>query len=1077
MIIKNQLRQHQYYHGGVTFNFLDSGDIYEISYQENLINLICGNGIDGSTMNLYLRLFDGTDYQFTKLIGNHSPSHFEMYDSYVRYSGVFNDVKYQVIFVLADFKWTFEVILSSDHPCQAEVFYGQDVAIQAKNGVLSNELYTVQYIDYKVFSSENGYTLCARQNQGRTQLLQIGSYTPNVAYTTDGFQFFGLTYKKTGIPIAMKEEKLISEIYQYEFAYFALQSAIVNVSQTSQHLIFYGLYQPDFHGIVTEPVQISDPYISPKLEKIPDSILKKQALLNTSKQMNGLILSEKDVKSYYSLMSQVEKNKEDILSFFTKNQHHVVTQKKELLVERPHGHLMIHGDLMHVSENVMATTNFMYGVFNSHVVLGNSSFNKFLGVVRNPLNLQKISGQRIYIKIKDTYYLLGLPSFYDIGVNTTRWVYVLEQDVITVESFVDMNKTSQILSVSSKNKIRYEFVVSQQVIMSINEYEYDFPMKIKHNEIIFTTPQESMMQRHYPNLKYRIKSGNPFEMMSEKDGFGCENQHGLVLLHFQSVNNIKICIDSTIDGMFGESTQLDYDQADIQGTKYFESLTRNIEIKHENYHEEVDKLSNIIFWYAHNAMVHYASPHGLEQYNGAAWGTRDICQGPIEFFSATQHYDLIREILLKVYSRQFIEDGDFPQWYMFDKYYKIQSHEAHGDIVIWPLRSIAYYLRDTQDLSILDEKVSFMSKNLNKFVDSETILEHIIKQIDTINASFIPDTYLPRYGGGDWDDTLQPANHELTNKMVSGWTVALLYEALNVFNEEIMNTYPKLSTMLSDLILNIKKDYNKHMVIDGIPAGFVIFNEPKTYILHPRDEKTGLHYRLLPMIRSMIGGLADQDQIDSYVKIINRNLKYPDGVRLMDIPVEYNGGKQTYFTRAETAANFGREISLQYVHAHIRYIEAMAKIGLADEAYNGLFTINPILIQSSVANAYYRQSNVYFSSSDAWFKNRYEAKSDFYKIKSQEVMVKGGWRLYSSGPGIYIKQLITNILGIKRYHGNILFDPVLPKHLDGLEVNYQIDDIKYKIHYHYGKSSRKFIEQIINNEKTKEEVSIDIWFE
>ena len=36
----------------------------------------------------------------------------------------------------------------------------------------------------------------------------------------------------------------------------------------------------------------------------------------------------------------------------------------------------------------------------------------------------------------------------------------------------------------------------------------------------------------------------------------------------------------------------------------------------------------------------------------------------------------------------------------------------------------------------------------------------------------------------------------------------------------------------------------------------------------------------------------------------------------------YTGGTSRIFKRAESAANFGREVGLQYVHAHIRYIEA-----------------------------------------------------------------------------------------------------------------------------------------------------------
>ena len=36
-------------------------------------------------------------------------------------------------------------------------------------------------------------------------------------------------------------------------------------------------------------------------------------------------------------------------------------------------------------------------------------------------------------------------------------------------------------------------------------------------------------------------------------------------------------------------------------------------------------------WLVHDAMIHLTAPHGLEQYSVAAWGTRDVCQGPLEF--------------------------------------------------------------------------------------------------------------------------------------------------------------------------------------------------------------------------------------------------------------------------------------------------------------------------------------------------------------------------------------------------------------------------------------------------------------
>ena len=82
----------------------------------------------------------------------------------------------------------------------------------------------------------------------------------------------------------------------------------------------------------------------------------------------------------------------------------------------------------------------------------------------------------------------------------------------------------------------------------------------------------------------------------------------------------------------------------------------------------------------------------------------------------------------------------------------------------------------------------------------------------------------------------------------------------------------------------------------------------------------------------------------------------------MNRPASYEGGVSTHFKRAEQAANFGREVGLQYVHAHIRYIEAMAKLGHGEDVWKGLETINPVGIQEVVPNAAIRQSNAYFSA-------------------------------------------------------------------------------------------------------------------
>ena len=48
--------------------------------------------------------------------------------------------------------------------------------------------------------------------------------------------------------------------------------------------------------------------------------------------------------------------------------------------------------------------------------------------------------------------------------------------------------------------------------------------------------------------------------------------------------------------------------------------------------------------------------------------------------------------------------------------------------------------------------------------------------------------------------------------------------------------------------------------------------------------------------------------------------------------------------------------------------------------------------------------------------------------------VEGGWRVYSSGPGLYINMLIRHALGVRRFFFERSEQPVLPKRLRKLKL-------------------------------------------
>jgi cellobiose phosphorylase len=142
--------------------------------------------------------------------------------------------------------------------------------------------------------------------------------------------------------------------------------------------------------------------------------------------------------------------------------------------------------------------------------------------------------------------------------------------------------------------------------------------------------------------------------------------------------------------------------------------------------------------------------------------------------------------------------------------------------------------------------------------------------------------------------------------------------------------------------------------------------------------------------------------------------------------VAYRGGPERTFRRAESAAFFGREIGLMYVHAHLGYAEALAVLGEADELWEALLVVNPIAVTDRLANGALRQRNAYFSSSDAAFSDRYQAESEWEDVKAGRIAVDGGWRIYSSGPGLYASVLLRQAFGRRRYFGARSTTPLLP---------------------------------------------------
>ena len=381
---------------------------------------------------------------------------------------------------------------------------------------------------------------------------------------------------------------------------------------------------------------------------------------------------------------------------------------------------------------------------------------------------------------------------------------------------------------------------------------------------------------------------------------------------------------------------------------------------------------------------------------------------------------------------------------MLEPYAAIRDRHSHGDVIVWPLKALCDYIEATNDLAFLDEPIAWRRED-----DSETtarkdpVAAHVDKLLATVRERFIPNTHLIRYGEGDWNDSLQPADPKMRDWMVSSWTVALLFQQLNRYAEVLKRAGRNdEANGLSELAAAMRADFNRHLIRDGTVAGYALFDpdpEKPELLLHPSDTRTGLRYSLLPMTRSIIAGLFTKKQAQHHLRLIRDHLLFPDGARLMDQPVAYHGGLEQVFRRAESASFFGREIGLMYVHAHLRYGEAMAVLREADALWEALQIASPITVTERLAHASPRQRNAYFSSSDAAFPDRYKASAEWQRVRDGTVAVDGGWRIYSSGPGLYTNVLLSYALGIRRRFGERMVEPVLPRGLGRVTLEMVID--------------------------------------
>lgn len=1066
---------------GLSFEVNHNGAPRRMGFRDLVLNLFPGNALEGGPANLWLRRHGADGIEAVPLLGPQSPGTIALEASRMIVRGTWRDLRFALVLTLAQdapaWFWHVRVENVGDTSARVDLVHAQDVALAAYAAIRMNEYYVSQYLDHHPLTHpERGWTVAVRQNLamgGRFPWALFGSLGRCVAYATDALQLHGLATRAGGPPAALAGN-LPGKRLQHEHAMVCLQDeAIALAPGASAERGFFAWLEAD-HPAATSDGDVAcvaqalalPEAKAPDWTKLPTGgVAPVTTTFSTAALLEGEPLDEPALRVLYpGAWREVERADDGtLLSFFTDAQTHVVLPAKERRSLRPHGQIVRTGDRLEPDESSLTSTVWMDGVFHSLITQGHVNINRMLSTVRSYLGLFRTGGLRVFADVASGLKLLGVPSVFDVSPGSARWTYHVAGNVLRIESTAATDRHELVLRIEVVRGPERGFLITQHV--AIGGDDGLDPKGVEYERggdaVLVRTIPETELGWRFPQgfLRVAPDAGTMLARVADDAALfadGRSRGEPFLVLETAPARAVTLRLTGGLipeEGAAPAKRDAAADRAAEDAHWHALSGGTTLHPPRTDDGASVTRLHEILPWFAHDAMIHFLAPRGLEQYSGGGWGTRDVTQGPVEALLGLGKTEPMRDLLRRVLIQQN-PDGDWPQWFMFfPRDRGIRPDDSHGDIVYWPVLALAQYLLASDDGAFLDVELPFFHPDGDDKAERTTVYGHVERALQVIERRHIEGTSLAAYGHGDWNDALQPVDPVMRERLCSSWTVTLQVQTLETLAKALRHVgRSELALPLDALAQATRADFQRLLLPDGVLAGFAWFHEDGRieYLAHPSDRTTGLGYSLLPMIHAIINELLTPEQAERHVAVIREQLLARDGARLFDRPPVYRGGVQKIFQRAETGTFFGREIGLMYTHAHLRFAEAMARHGDAEAFWLAIRKAVPIGLRDVVPGARLRQANCYTSSSDPAFADRYEAQERYREVYVGDVPFEGGWRVYSSGAGIAFRLIHERLFGLRRARSFVVVDPVLPRALDGLALETELAGGPVRVEYAVG---------------------------
>jgi cellobiose phosphorylase len=384
---------------------------------------------------------------------------------------------------------------------------------------------------------------------------------------------------------------------------------------------------------------------------------------------------------------------------------------------------------------------------------------------------------------------------------------------------------------------------------------------------------------------------------------------------------------------------------------------------------------------------------------GGAYGFRDQLQDSLLFLYLNPE-ETKKEIIL--HAKHQFKDGRVYHWW--HPITEVGLLNEISDNRLWLPFVLIKYIEETNDFSILDEKVPFVDDE-----NPATIYEHCVKAIDFSLKKF-SERGLPLIGGGDWNDGLNAVG--LDGKGESIWLGHFLYKILtdfsyiaeNIKDAERANYYKNRATTLKDSINKYGWDgkwYLRATKDNGEKIGSSENEEGKIFL----NAQTW----------AVISGVADLNRANEVMSAVENYLECEIGPLLLYPAYKKPDKFIGYLTRYAPGA---RENGGLYTHAGTWSIIAFAILKNADAVYRIFKKINPANPEKNI---------------DVYCAEPYVTPGNVEGPKSP-LFGRAGWTWYTGSSAWLLRAVVDYILGVRATFKGLYVDPCIPSSWQSFKI-------------------------------------------